>query len=397
MTISLCSAHIQSSSIPKWESFENIENIFSYFENNQLTTFTAPTMLLSRHTNILKSFNLITHNHYCLTITWQVILLNKSITEFHENHEYLTKFEISLEPYYFQKVIGYTFADGQICIQCHTKIAIHNHKLVKDLFIGITPYSYNNLLIFHFYSNWDHNVAYLHLYFLSKIQHFFRHIVISFAHDSNKIHLRQSFSEEMIKKFIDSKHITILHKTNHKRAGESISFHSLLSHIESYQHVFYAHSKGMRHNNNQAVLYWIIIMYYVNISNFNEMLYANYSLGGCFISKIPFDLTHRYPWHYSGSFYWIHVTALLSNIMKIRNDCRHFDYYLTEKFPSMILPSMRNCIDFINTSLSIRYSPQQRMCPLYDSNFYHIHFPYFITIFPFILESIQQFAEEIRS
>lgn len=350
-----------------------LKDLFTYFQENP--TFSEPTLLISKHTNISKIFqmDLLTNPESDIFLVARWIILQKS-----HDCKIKTFPDIQLDRYYSNQMVSCTYDNEHETreTEYETKIVIHDHKLIKHLIIGIEPHLYNKKLIFHFFSNWDHEMSLFHLYFLSKIQNFFNEIIISFSHQ----HIRRDspISEKIIRHVLDHTKLTILHHVNNKKIAEAVSFYHLLERINpGYDdYIFYGHSKGLRHDNYEAVLNWVTILYYKNISHFDEMIYSKAVMAGCFISRMAFDLTNRNPWHYSGSFYWFSPKHERQHKLASILQNQQYDYYITEKFPGRLCPLKENCIDFCQ----IRIGPYSNCCPLYHINFYDENFPQFISI-----------------
>jgi hypothetical protein len=371
-----------------------IKDLLPVFKQNQTTRFSEPTLLLSKHSDIFRSFDISPENekesivHY-LSVTWEI---QEECTHTEFLHKWgpdtqSANLHVDLEGFYSINVTSSTFypENATRVTGYRTNIAIHSQHLVKHLIIGIEPAQFNTVLLFHFFADWKHDLAFYHLYFLSKIQSLFSHIIISCSH--RNLTSDRHVAEQRIREVLDSSKLTIHHQRNHHKLGESTSFRTLFSHIyhgpHSYDFIFYAHSKGLRHTHYDAILYWVTAMYFQNISNFDDLVYSQSNMGGCFISKMAFDLTNRYPWHYCGSFYWIatrelpreHLASLLSS---------HHDYYVSEKFPSRIFPCMNACMEFTH----IRVPIKSQVCPFYHSSFLQGHFPYLSNIIQTITEKI---------
>lgn len=359
-----------------------VKDLLSYFEGNH--TFPESTLLISKHTNISKIFqvDLFTtepDSENFIVVRWNIL---------QTCHDCKIKSfpEIQLDRYYSNQIISCRYDDEYQTreTEYETKIVIHDQKLIKHLIVGIEPHQYKKKLLFHFFTQWDHEMSLFHLYFLSKIQHLFHEIIISFSHQNIK---RDSpLSEKIIRHVLDHDHVTILHHVNNRKIGEAVSFYHLLQHIDpiSDDYVFYAHSKGLRHDNYDAVLHWVTILYYKSISHLDEMIYSKAVMAGCFISKMAFDLTNQYPWHYSGSYYWFSPKHERQHKLAFIIQNKIYDYYVTEKFPSRLCFSKENCIDFCQTHIGT----QSNCCPLYQIRFYQNHFPQFMSIVSWIRHQI---------
>lgn len=371
--IHLKSVHIESEDY-SLHTTRVIQDVFGYFRDNH--TFLEPSLLISKHADIYRMFS--TQNvetggpdtDVYLTARWSTVKKNTTPpANFH------------LDRYFSNKTVS---TDDESVVEYETRIAIHDRKLVKHFIIGIETQSYNTKLLFHFFSDWQHDMAMYHLYFLSKIQNLFKEVIISFSH--RDLRKDSALSEKIARGVLDHPCLTFLHNTNNKRLGETTSFYHLLKRIDPIKddYIFYAHSKGLRHKNYDAILHWVTLLYYKNMSHFDEMVYSNAVMGGCFISRMPFDMTNRFPWHYSGSFYWFSPKGERQHRLASILQSKTYDYYSTEKFPSRLCTLNRDCIDFCHT----RIGSQAVKCPLYDTDFYHKHFPHFVQITSWIQTEI---------
>lgn len=351
-------------------------HILNDVQNKIGTEFDQPTFLFSKHTDLSNLFNISNTNLHYMNVQW-------SITT-NDNKNWLKEYNnfcVCMDEFYSIRVVESMSSNQNTRTTIYeTIIYIHNNKLLKDMIVGIELPYIKTKLLFHLYWKDNHPLLRTHLSILSKIQQLFHQIIISVAFDRldpNQYTVVQNY----IHTFLPSNKTVILKTVNHKKAGESVSFYNLLQNISKQdEYVFYAHSKGLRHSHYDNVLLWVLMLYWHNISNFENMIYSNYTMGGCFISDTPFDLTLKNQWHYSGSFYWFNPNKHDSVITKTRVK----DYYISEKFPSIYNPAQLKCAEFCN----IPPNTFQDKCPLYNKNIYQIHFPYIFTIKDRIMSSL---------
>ena len=119
---------------------------------------------------------------------------------------------------------------------------------------------------------------------------------------------------------------------------------------EIFQHMgelegitFFAHSKGVNneilnyHNmTKESVFQWIVAMYYLTQDSINEVkgkLYGPHGILFGALKTFRTDLTNKYHWIYSGTFYWVnairlHDTIKLNNIFVPKCTDRFFSEHV---------------------------------------------------------------------
>lgn len=344
-------------------------------ENFGNLCFPNPIMLISQHINIGKAFDIPNDlNNHVLTAEW-TIEYSCPFSMYNERYEHTKQIHLNLKEYSSFDFIDQTYNPIKMThfVKYKSEIYIQNGRLVKHLIIGVNPSQYKLVLLFHFYADWKHAMASVHLWYLSQIQSIFGKIIISCVHDNN-LPDSKNIAEKYLRSICsDESKLQITHRINNKRIGESVSFRHLMLEALKYKsdYVFYAHSKGMRHTDVDAILHWVTVMYHKNIAHLEEMIYSDSVFMGCFRSKMAFDLVNRNQWHYSGSYYWV----ALENLSQVIHDLfyRSHDYYVSERFPSTVVPNMNKCIDLCD----IRIPPSTSVCPFYNTQVYRDCLPYF--------------------
>lgn len=186
-------------------------------------------------------------------------------------------------------------------------------------------------LVYHFYvtSRWrESEIMKIHLACLEEYaKNFTESIFILSMEDINDT---QSIYE-LEKKIIDIGFTNVTFKvrpTNNLCESDTLD-KEIFQHMGEMEGItFFAHSKGVYNEvrnfynmTKESVLQWIVAMYYLTQDSIAEVegkLYGPHGILYGALKTFRADLTNKYHWIYSGTFYWINTMRLYDTI-KLNN------------------------------------------------------------------------------
>jgi hypothetical protein len=289
----------------------------------------------------------------------KIIVLNE------ENEEYILESDKWAE--IFIKEDGYYYVNTQWkpeidpFVNKKKRIRIYYHRsvtyeitvyelggfLLKNLDLHIEIPLYKTCMIFHFYPDYHHTMTDIHIQYINKFKKMFNRIYISMAHQHR--HLIEQNEQILMDRLGNPPNVIILRTFNNRHRGEATSFLSLLNTVcnkSEMEFIFYAHSKGLRHQHLKSIQVWTELMYVTCLANLDQMIQNDANFGGSFL-RPGFSVDNNYTrWHYSGSFYWMNNRMLQRRHFMFRRGGH--EYYISEKFPGTCCPTKEKCLAFLD-------------------------------------------------
>lgn len=199
-------------------------------------------------------------------------------------------------------------------------------------------------LIIHWYNGNDMSLTdKMHIIMIKNYAKIFNGLITIFISDdngdSNNTIVKKQY-EKIFNFFPTQPKIEVI--KNDKINRESITFSIFLKTIlkDDNNITFFMHNKGNTNKQTISVLMWCVGMYYFNLEHINEIekeLVDNKKVfAGTYFKRYNFGAFNRYKWHFSGTFFWINNSELISFFKKHGDFGFPIGRYSVEKYPGNV-------------------------------------------------------------
>ena len=225
--------------------------------------------------------------------------------------------------------------------------------LFKDVKLSVELPYYRTVMMYHLFPRFNHPLMDIHWMYLRRALPMFERVVISVADESSS---QETANEQVIRsKLGDPSNVTFLHIQNVAQRGEATSFLRLVEHVKNalpgVEYAFYAHSKGLTHYDVMKlrnVACWTELMYNGCLANLDLLIHQNATFGGNFKRSGTINRDANPRWHYTGSYYWFRTDVFTTHSTSRPLTSYAFDYYISERFPGLMVPSTKGCLVFLS-------------------------------------------------